>query len=273
LQAMSLRSPLQLTLFDVPRAPRPGPERTRLPRGLEPASLPTERQTVPAKDEALPRAAELAKRLSGLLGLPVHLTLTDNRATLASFRRRPEELRVRIHHLFLDAPEPVVRAIAAFVGREDARAKAALEEYARQRRTRVRRTRKPGAPLKARGQCFDLRGIYERLNATYFEGHIQADIGWGRRPGGKRRKTIRLGVYDARLREIRVHPALDQPHVPAFVVEAIVFHAMLHQLFPDEPGSRHPSHPPEFHERERLFPLLDAAQRWQREHLRSLLRG
>jgi len=273
LQAMSLRAHLQLTLFDVPRAPRPAPERPRLPTTREPAASPTERRSVPARDEALPRAAELAQRLSALLEVPVHLRLTDNRATLVSFRRLPEELRVRLHHLFLDAPEPVVRAIAAFVAREDAGARDALEEYARQRRARVRRTRKPGAPLKARGQCFDLRAIYERLNATYFEGHIQADIGWGRRPGGKRRKTIRLGVYDARLREIRVHPALDQPHVPAFVVEATVFHAMLHQLFPDEPGSRHPSHPPEFLERERTFPLLDAARRWQREHLRTLLRG
>ena len=270
---MSLRSPMQLTLFDVPRASRPAPERARLPSAGEPAPSLTEHRALPARDEALPRAAELAQRLSGLLGLPVHLTLTDNRATLVSFRRRPEELRVRIHHLFLGAPETVVRAIAAFVGREDARAKDALEEYARQQGARVRRTRKPGAPLKSRGQCFELRVIYERLNATYFEGHIQADIGWARKPGHKRRKTIRLGVYDARLREIRIHPALDQPHVPAFVVEAIIFHAMLHQLFPEEPGSRHPSHPPEFLERERAFPLLEAAQRWQREHRRSLLRG
>jgi hypothetical protein len=270
---MSLRSPMQLTLFDVPRATRPAPGRARLPTAAEPAPLPPERRAVPAREEALPRAAELAQRLSALLGLPVHLTLTDNRATLVSFRRRPEELRLRIHHLFLGAPEAIVRAIAAFAGREDLRARAALEEYARQQRALVRRTRRPGAPLKSRGKCFDLRAIYERLNATYFEGGIQADIGWARRPGHKRRKTIRLGVYDARLREIRVHPALDQPHVPAFVVEAIVFHAMLHQLFPDEPGSRHPSHPPEFLERERAFPLLEAAQRWQREHRRSLLRG
>jgi hypothetical protein len=268
---MSLRSPMQLTLFDVPRASSPGPDRARLPSG--PAPSPTERRALPARSEVLPRAAVLAEQLSGLLGVPVHLTLTDNRATLVSFRRKPEELRVRIHHLFLDAPEDLVRAIAAFVGREDVRAKAVLEAYAREQRARVRRTRRPGAPLKSRGQCFDLRAIYERLNATYFEGHIQADIGWARRPGHKRRKTIRLGVYDARLKEIRVHPALDQPHVPAFVVDAIVFHAMLHQLFPEEPGALHPEHPPEFLERERAFPLLEAARRWQREHLRSLLRG
>ncbi|MDY7230078.1 hypothetical protein [Hyalangium rubrum] len=268
---MSLRSPMQLTLFEVPGASRPVPERSRSPRPPA-APSPTER-SVPARAEALPRAAGLAHQLSEHLGLPVHLTLTDNRATLVSFRRRPEGVRVRVHHLFLDAPEAVVRAMAAFVGRDEARARAVLEAYAGEQRSRVRRTRKPGAPLKARGQCFDLRALYEHLNATYFEGHIQADIGWARRPGNKRRKTIRLGVYDARLREIRVHPALDQPHVPAFVVEAVIFHAMLHQLFPEAPDGSHPSHSPEFLERERAFPLLDSARRWQREHLRTLLRG
>ncbi len=243
---MSLGPPMQLTLFDAPGEARPSTER---------------------------RAAALAHRLSDLLREPVRLTLTDNRATLISFRRHPEALCLRLHHLFLDAPDEVVRALVAFVSHKEHQAREALEAYAREHNARVRRTRRPGAPLKARGQCFNLRALYERLNATYFEGRIQAEIGWARRPGRLQRKSIRLGVYDARLREIRIHPALDQPHVPAFVVEAILFHAMLHQLFPEEPDGGPPSHPPAFLERERTFPLLDAARRWQREHLRALLRG
>jgi hypothetical protein len=274
LQAMSLRSPMQLTLFDVPAASCPAPGRSRAPQAPVSAPPPGEHRPLPSRSESLPRAAELAHRVSALLGLPVHLTLTDNRATLVSFRRRPDALRVRVHHLFLDAPDDVVRAIATFIGRGgDDRARAALEAYSRKRRAFVRRTRRPGAPLKARGRCFDLRAIFERLNATWFEGRIQADIGWARRPGRRQRKTIRLSVYDARLREIRVHPALDQPHVPAFVVDAVVFHAMLHPLFPEEPGGPPPSQRPELLERERAFPLLDAARRWQREHLSALLRG
>ena len=257
LETMSLRSPMQLALFDVPAASKPAPS-------------PGEHRPLPSKAETLPRAAALAHQLSTLLKLPVHLTLTDNRATLVSFRRLPEELRLRVHHLFLDAPEPVVRAIAAFVGQGDTRAQALLEQFTQEKK--VRRTRLRGAPLKARGQCFDLQAIYERLNTTHFQGRIQADIGWSRRPGRKQRKTIRLGTYDDRLREIRLHPALDQPHVPAFVVDAVVFHSMLHQLYP-EAGARPSAHSPGFLERERAFPLLDAALRWQHEHLRALLRG
>ncbi|SET97233.1 hypothetical protein [Stigmatella erecta] len=241
----------QLTLFEVPELP------------------PLESRKLPSRAESFPQAARLARQLSERLGAPVHLTLTDNRATLISFRRHAQAVRLRAHHLFLDAPEAVVQALADFV-RGDAGARYRLEDHARQHQTQVRRTRQPGAPLKARGRCFDLRAIYQRLNTTYFDGRLQADIGWARRPGQKRRKTILLAGYDARLREVRVHPALDQPHVPAFVVEAVVFHALLHQLFPADAGG---THPPEFHARERAFPLMEAAQRWQREHLRSLLRS
>lgn len=245
----------QFPLFDSPTAPE---------------APVAERRRPPAREESLPLASALAHRLSRELGVPVHLTLTDNRVTFLNFHRRPEALQLRVHHLFLHAPDTVVRALAAYVGRGDESAKPVLEAHIHEHSGLVRRERH--APLKARGRCFDLRALFTRLNATYFDNALQADIGWGRRPGQKRRKSILLGVYDARLREIRVHPALDAPHVPAFVVEYVVFHAMLHQLFPDAPGSRECAHPPEFRERERAYPRLDAALRWQHENLRTLLR-
>ncbi len=245
----------QFQLFDSPA----GPE--------APAA---QRRRVPAREESLPLATQLAHRLSRELGVPVHLTLTDNRVTFLNFLRRPEGLQLRVHHLFLQAPDAVVRALAAYVGRGDEAAKQTLEAHIHAHSGLVRRERH--TPLKARGRCFDLRAIFSRLNATWFDNALQADIGWGRRPGHKRRKSILLGVYDARLREIRVHPALDAPHVPAFVVEYVVFHAMLHQLFPDAPGSRECAHPPAFRERERAYPRVDAALRWQHENLSSLLR-
>ena len=91
-------------------------------------------------------------------------------------------------------------------------------------------------------------------------------------PGQRRRKSIRLGVYDHQTREIRVHPALDRPEVPAFFVEFIVFHEMLHQLFPSSNGpGRRVHHPRAFRDCERAFPLYEAAITWERENLRALL--
>ena len=101
---------------------------------------------------------------------------------------------------------------------------------------------------------------------------MRASIGWGRAPGRRRRKSIRLGVYDHQTREIRIHPALDHPEVPRFFVEFIVFHEMLHQLFPSSNGpGRRVHHPRAFRDRERAFPLYQAAIAWERENLRALL--
>ncbi|RKH85486.1 hypothetical protein D7Y21_22860 [Corallococcus sp. AB045] len=252
--------------------------------GREPA-----RSRLPSREDALPRAADLARRMSALLGQPVHLRLTDNRATLVSYRRLPEGVRLRLHHLFLDAPDTVVRALALYVSGDTA-AREVLEAFSHAHHDQVRRERGPGAPLRTRGRCFDLKAVQARLDAAYFDGRVHAvEVGWARRPARRTRRTIHLGGYDARLREVRVHPALDRPTVPAFVVDFIVFHALLHADLaaghagqdagpdthdtPDDAGRCAAEHTADFLAREAAFPLREAAWRWLLENLSSLRRG
>ena len=230
----------------------------------------------PADRNLLRSQAELlARQVSIHLGIPVRLAVTDNRSTMVSFRRAGESLRLRVHHMFLDAPEPVVRAIADYAGRGRRSAGPVLDDFIRVRQPLIRRVRDGRRPpVVARGRCYDLAEIYAELNDRYFQGGIQATIGWGRIPGRRRRKSIRLGVYDHQTREIRIHPALDRPEVPRFFVEFIVFHEMLHQLFPSgQGGSRRIHHPRAFRDRERAFAHYEAALAWERENLSVLLRG
>ena len=71
-----------------------------------------------------------------------------------------------------------------------------------------------------------------------------------------------------------MHPSLDRPDVPGFFVDFIVFHEMLHQLFPSgDATGRRVHHPRAFRERERAFPVYEAALRWERENLRLLLKA
>ena len=232
---------------------------------------------VPAalRQELRARAEALAYRLSANLRLPVRLSVTDNRSTMVSFRRSTHVLQLRLHHMFLDAPEGVVRAVADYAGRGNRLAGGVLDDYIRGQQPRIRQERHAAeADLEPRGRYFDLRQLFNQLNHTYFQGGIQARIGWGRMPPRRRRKSIRLGVYDHQTREIRIHPALDRAEVPSFFVEFIIFHEMLHQLFPSSNGSgRRVHHPRAFRDREKAFPLYSAALRWERENLNLLLRG
>jgi hypothetical protein len=255
----SSRSPFQLQLFGEGRAA---------------ALREVARSVPPSRDEVVVKAEKLAYQLSEDLGLPVRLAVTDNRSTMVSFRRAPSTLRLRVHHMFLDAPAPVVCAIANYAGRGHASAGLLLDEYIKVQQPLIRKERGASAQeLNPLGRCFDLLRLFDTLNDTHFQSGIQARIGWGRMPSKRRRRSIRLGVYDHQTREIRIHPALDRPEVPRFFVEFIVFHEMLHQLFPSTQATgRRIHHPRAFRDREKAFPLYAAALRWERENLPLLLR-
>lgn len=252
-------APYQLELFQA-RAP-------------EVAEAPRRRVApAPPKEEVLPRADALARRIAADLGARVRLVVNDNRSTMVSFQREDGGLTLRLHHLFLDAPEDVVRALADYAGRGRRRAGKTIDAYVQAREERIRAVARRPDTLKPTGKCFDLQAIFARLNVLHFQDGIRARIGWGRSIGRRRRKSIRLGVYDHSAREIRIHPALDKPDVPLFFVEYIVFHEMLHQLFPSaRHDGRHVHHPRAFKDREKAFPLYDAAIAWERQHLAKLL--
>ncbi len=221
-------------------------------------------------------ASRLADELSGLLAERVRLTVHDNRSTMVSFRRSPHEVHYRVHHMFLDAPTDVVRALATFAGsarggaarRRDAGTR--IDAFVRRNRARIAEPR--ADRLEPKGRVHDLKAIFDRLNAVHFENAIEARIGWGAVRGGRRRRTVKTGVYVQDARLIRIHPTLDRRGVPEFYVAAVVFHEMLHQAVPArEVAGRRIVHGPEFRRRERAYPDHGRAKAWEERHLSLLL--
>jgi hypothetical protein len=263
------------------------PTARRSAGGAGPADRETERQPDPAAELASveqpsaeqPSVEQLARlltnRVASALGPEIRLKLSvhDNRSTMISFRRALPMLVIRVHHMFLSAPEPIATALAEYAGKGKAAAGTLLDSYIADQQARIRARPRRSSTLPSRGKCFDLAQILERLNGEFFQSGVAATIGWGRQPGRRRRKSIRLGVYDHAAREIRIHPALDSPDVPLFFVEYIVFHEMLHQLFPSGRHiGRHVHHPRAFRDRERSFPKYEVALAWERQNLARLLR-
>lgn len=247
--ARPTESKRQLDLFDARRAPR---------------------------DANVSAAGRLADTLSGLLAEHVRLTIHDNRSTMVSFRRNPGEVHYRVHHMFLDAPHEVVRALAQFAGprrgaaarRRDAGTR--IDAFVRTNRTRIAVPR--ADRLVARGRVHDLQALFDRLNEQHFGGNIEARIGWGPVRLGRRRRTVKTGVYVQDARIIRIHPTLDRPAVPEFYVAAVVFHEMLHQAVPArEVNGRRIVHGAEFRRRERAYPEHARARAWEERNLSLLL--
>lgn len=266
--------PVQLELFGLRAVPAPGKPQ-----------VPASPQSPPDPNTLRFQLLRQLNRLTG--GRLRSLELTDNQRTILSVRsgrlgnRAPLELR--IHHSFTQAPQEVLQAVAAFVEskRGSDRAREALvliREHFSAHRTAARRRR---LVLRPEGVALDLREVLADLNERYFEGRLAVDITWGKSntasAGSCRRRrtsTLQLGSYSYEDRLIRVHRVLDDPEVPRYVVEAVVYHELLHADMPPEVvnGRRH-FHTPEFRKRERLYRNLGRAERWIGEHMPDLLRA
>lgn len=229
-----------------------------------------------AREARVEVALRLADDLCGLLSERVRLTVHDNSSTMVSFRRRGGEVHYRVHHMFLEAPTEVVGALAAFAG--GARGAAArrrtassrIDAYVRSHRTCIAAPR--ADRLQPLGRAHDLQTLFNRLNAAHFEGAIEARIGWGPVRAGRRRRTVKTGVYVQDARIIRIHPTLDRPEVPEFYVAAVVFHEMLHQAVPArEVNGRRIVHGADFRSCERAYPDHARAKAWEERNLSLLL--
>lgn len=259
----------------------PRPSRSSHP---SPASAPVERAraTVPVRldpDAERSRSASLIeRRLCELLGREVALTLTDNGRSMLSLRHRHELSHVRLHHMFLAADEVTLRAVASYLQGRPGAAVAQLRRFVDQHRGLIKPVLPRVRAMRARGHHHDLRTIFEALNARYFDGLVSARVGWGRmgKPIGRRRRrrSIKLGSYRHRDALVSVHPVLDAAWVPAFFVEYIVYHEMVHQVV-EAPrrGGRRELHGPEFRAREQEFAHYEEALRWERDNLDRLLSG
>lgn len=129
--------------------------------------------------------------------------------------------------------------------------------------------------LRHEGKYFDLQRIFDQLNQRYFRGRLRGyKIKWGRRRKHRPREYFIFGTIQEKDRVIRINPALDQPFVPLWFLQYIIYHEMLHSVVPDEPlpGGRRRVHTKEFNRRERQFRGYRRARRWEEENLAKFLR-
>lgn len=236
---------------------------------------------LPPNDDEMLRQ-RLERRIAGHLPAGrLALAITDNRHTMISVRRESAArggplYRVRLHHMFIEAPPPVARALARYIALNERHASRELGSYIDANQGIIRRAARripPPLALETRGEHFDLQEVFDSLNHRYFDGRIDARITWGPRGGRKRRRTsIKMGSYSVEDRLIRIHPSLDRRFVPRYFVEWIVYHEMLHQVH-DIPvvGGRRQFHTPEFLREERSFGEYWRARNWERANLDRIL--
>ncbi|UCF34893.1 MAG: hypothetical protein JSV78_06215 [Phycisphaerales bacterium] len=100
------------------------------------------------------------------------------------------------------------------------------------------------------GVCHDLSASFDRVNAGYFAGAMaRPRLVWSRSVTGRK-----FGHYDPATDTVMISASLDAANVPAYVVDFVVYHELLHKTHETKwQGDRAQVHTPTFRHDERKF--------------------
>ena len=190
-----------------------------------------------------------------------------------TIRVRKKRVYVRISDVLIDAPSPVLRAIAFILVAKLYRKRVPkslgsivpkLHHFNRYRA--FSRTDTPSQGRKvlsgSLGKVYDLESAFVRLNRLYFQNALkQPTLSWSQR------RTFRIfGHHDPVHNAIIVSRTLDARDVPGYVVDYIMYHEMLHLVHrPKIMNGRWYYHTPEFKADERKFTFYAEASKWFEE--------
>jgi hypothetical protein len=133
--------------------------------------------------------------------------------------------------------------------------------------------------ILTRGAHHDLGELLLDLLASEFrtlpEERRPRGVTWGRRGPRGALRSLQLGSFDPETALIRIHPVLDQPAVPRWLVRYVLFHELLHSELNQEcsEARRAQHHGREFRRREAAYFETARALEWQERHLPALLRS
>ncbi len=189
----------------------------------------------------------------------------------AKIERQDGVLRVRIAEVLRDMPERLHRALALIlVGKLERKTYPKAEEKEFDRHAESERVRRRLAeqarrrPRRAKhygtaGRKFNLHEIFDRVNRQYFDGQLpRPPLSWTRNTGRRR-----MGYVEEDSRKVYISRSMDRPSVPRYAIEFIMYHELLHLVYPSEQrGRRLLHHTKAFRRAERRFKHYDKARRW-----------
>lgn len=213
---------------------------------------------------------EFKAALAALIPEPSRIVLTHNRSSLISVQAGKDGApTARIQHAFRAADKKTMKALARFIQKADKRSGKKIDAFLRENRDLLEAmAREPNQRPRniARGRHYNLKNIMKKVMRDHGLRLSKIEITWSARPRKQRRRSsIKFGSFCYSTRTIAVHPDLDNPLVPDYFVEYIVYHELLHALFPPVSGNnrRRAVHTREFKRFERKFNRFEEALKFE----------
>lgn len=215
---------------------------------------------------------ELEKRSQ----LNLRVRINQNTSTYLSVKSVKGHTIASIHEIFLQSSQEVLDALALYLqGKKSKESRKLIRRH-------IQETdfRKEGflEPSNLEGCFYHLGHLYSEIKHMYFDCDLDLKLTWfSPRKSRFRRhfvksRSMTFGEYRQALGLIRINRILDQKTVPKFFIAFVIYHEILHHLYPpyvDEKGiCRY--HGKEFKRQERKFLQYDAVTAWKREKMRDL---
>ncbi len=123
------------------------------------------------------------------------------------------------------------------------------------------------------GTVYDLREVFDAVNAAWFEGKLSALVRWGDASSKTSYHTAKTDAGGTKIDLITIAGIYNHPRVPRFAIEAIMHHEMLHiAIPPSRKNGRAVIHGQEFKAAERKFTWYREWRTWERKQLPFLMK-
>ena len=138
-----------------------------------------------------------------------------------------------------------------------------------------KRTVNPDTFLRnTKGMVYDLKKLFDTINQHYFKGTIQSFIRWGAYASKTSYQSYFNDQYGNKQNLITIAGAYNHPKVPEFAITAVIFHEILHIVYPRyKKNGRNVIHGPEFRKAERMYPFRDKWYQWESENMYRIIRS
>lgn len=199
----------------------------------------------------------------------VQLKINDNRSTMLSVRWEQDCTKVSLHKIFLEAPKNIMQALACYVREEAPEIPSSVRSFIDTNLRQLDYSHTlDSEKIYCQGTYYNLKTIYDSLNAEYFDNKINLRITWFGKPNQKSRSRVTFGLYHDPLKLIKINRLLDSPSFPDYFIAYVIYHEMAHDASPayyDENGV-HRIHSKEFKELEMRYRYYNLAQDWIRRN-------
>lgn len=207
--------------------------------------------------------------------LKVDLKIKDYKSTYIRLLKSQSKMKISLHKLFLHAPDIIQNAVVNFCIDKDKSSYIMIKTYANIFFSNLDYSnRLDYKKLITKGDCFDLKQIYENLNIIYFNNSLKLNITWFEKPKYRRYSHFTFGSFDKNLKLIRINKLIDQQHFPFYFINYIVYHEMLHSICPveiDVKGNKK-IHTKKFKALEKKFAYYKESQEFEKKILNKGLK-